>query len=343
MTEPAIKLNSISKSFSRNLAVDEVTLSIKKGERFVIFGCSGAGKSTLVRIIAGLESPDMGKVFFDGIDFTRKPPSERGIALLNQSPVLYPRMTVQQNLFAALKAKRIKKSEANERIASLLDQFSIASLANHLPSQISGGEAQRAALAKAMIVEPNLLLLDEPLSQLDARNRGAALKLLNEVSDRFQPTTLMVSHDPIDALQFADTIAILHDGRLVDCGAASRVYSLPSCRIAGELLSPFGMNWIDREQFGGMWRRFTEHLPDEERKRYVGFRCEAAHLQKDQKPQSVSLPVQVLRNQSVGFSRVIDLAAEQCQFRVLLDANFRESEDDYKLCVPHESIHCVEE
>ena len=343
MIEPAIKLNNISKAFSRKPALDDVTLSINKGERFVIFGCSGAGKSTLVRIVAGLESPDAGNVFFDGIDFTRKPPSERKIALLNQSPVLYPRMTVQQNLFAALKAKGIKKSEANERIALLLEQFSIASLANHLPSQISGGEAQRTALAKAMIVEPSLLLLDEPLSQLDARNRAAALKLLNEVSDQFQPTTLMVSHDPIDALQIADTIAILHEGRLVDCGSASRVYSLPSCRISGELLSPFGMNWIDREECGSTWERFTEYLPEEKRKRYVGFRCEDALLQMGDEPRCVTIPVQVLRNQSVGFSRLVDVKAEQCELRVLIDSKLGVSAADCTLCIPHASIHCVEE
>lgn len=210
-----------------------------------MFGCSGAGKSTLLRIIAGLETADRGTVKLDGHDAARLKPSHRGVSLLSQDAALYPQRTVAQNVASSAKKLKLERAALDRQVQQMLEQFSIAELRNKLPSEISGGQMQRVALAKALISQPKILLLDEPLSQLDGQTKEAAVDLLNMIHSEYRPTTVMVTHDPLDAMRMSDRLAVLHQGELLDAGDPDRLYKNPTSRIGGSLLSPFGMNWID--------------------------------------------------------------------------------------------------
>lgn len=272
-----IELQNVSKQFGSVSAVSNVSLTIQEHERFVLFGRSGAGKSTLLRLIAGLERPDHGHILFDNQDVHRIPAQRRGVAMLGQDAALYPQLSVFQNLKTIVKQRHASKRACQERIEGLLKQFHIEHVADNLPSQLSGGEGQRAALAKAMAAEHKVLLLDEPLSQLDNANRESAIEALDQVTEQFAPTMIMVSHDPMDALRFADRIGVMHEGRLVDVGEVMDVYHRPRCRISGQLLSPFGMNWIDQQTSPRLWQKFASEIESDSEvvsQRYLGIRGE---------------------------------------------------------------------
>lgn len=277
-----IEVIEVSKSFGsqsqKTLALRDVTLRIPSGSRCVMFGCSGAGKSTLLRIIAGLETADRGTVKLKGRDASRLKPAQRGVSLLSQDAALYPQRTVEQNVASSAKKLKLERAALDRQVQQMLEQFSIAELRNKLPSEISGGEMQRVALAKALISQPQILLLDEPLSQLDGQTKEAAVDLLNMVQNEYRPTTVMVTHDPLDAMRMSDMLAVLHQGNLLDAGVPDRLYKNPTSCIGGSLLSPLGMNWIDLDLLG---KNGVADIG-----RFLGFRPEDAVLEGRQKEAS---------------------------------------------------------
>ncbi|MEM7560475.1 MAG: ABC transporter ATP-binding protein [Planctomycetota bacterium] len=278
-----IEVIEVSKSFGsqpqKTLALRDVSLTIASGSRCVMFGCSGAGKSTLLRIIAGLETADRGTVKLNGHDAARLKPALRGVSLLSQDVALYPQRTVEQNVAISAKKLKLERAALDRQVQQMLEQFSIAELRNKLPSEISGGEMQRVALAKALISQPQILLLDEPLSQLDGQTKEAAVDLLNMVQSEYRPTTVMVTHDPLDAMRMSDTLAVLGQGELIDAGEPDRLYKTPTSRIGGSLLSPFGMNWIDMDLLGEAKNGMASG-------KFLGFRPEDAALEGRQKEAS---------------------------------------------------------
>jgi len=271
-----------------------------------MFGCSGAGKSTLLRIIAGLETADRGKVKLDGHDASRLKPAQRGVSLLSQDAALYPQRTVEQNVASSAKKLKLERAALDRQVQQMLQQFSIAELRNKLPSEISGGEMQRVALAKALISQPQILLLDEPLSQLDGQTKEAAVDLLNMVQNEYRPTTVMVTHDPLDAMRMSDMLAVLHQGKLLDAGVPDRLYKNPTSRIGGSLLSPFGMNWIDLDLRGEAKNGVADIG------RFLGFRPEDAVLEGRQKEahlccideEACSFAVEISGLQTLGFAQL---------------------------------------
>ncbi|MEM8736457.1 MAG: ABC transporter ATP-binding protein [Planctomycetota bacterium] len=268
---------SLHKDFGTFRALQDISFSVASGECLVLFGASGAGKTTLLRMIAGLEKPTSGRLELDGQDLRSLAANERGVALLSQSVSLYPQLSVWKNLESAIKGKsfagrRLAKSERESRITQMLSGFGIESLADKLPSQLSGGEAQRVAFARALVAEPKLLLLDEPLSQLDGPNRESAILLLKEVAERFRPTTIMVSHDPVDAMRLGDQVAVLNAGLLLDSGSPESVYRNPSCRASANMFGVWGMNWLEADQVS--WPNASPTDP----RRWIGFRPEAAEV-----------------------------------------------------------------
>ncbi|MFN3191718.1 MAG: ABC transporter ATP-binding protein [Aureliella sp.] len=266
--------NSLGKTFGNFEALRDISFSVGKGECLVLFGASGAGKTTLLRLIAGLEKPSTGRLELEGQNLDGVAASARGVALLSQSVSLYPQLNVRRNMEAALKGKQIAgsslaRAERAQRIDAMLAGFGVEALAEKLPSQLSGGESQRVAFARALVAEPKLLLLDEPLSQLDGPNRESAIALLKEVAQRFRPTTIMVSHDPVDAMRLGDQVAVLDAGNLLDSGSPENVYRNPSCRASADLFGVWGMNWFETD---------PRVLPSEHggKGRWMGFRPEAA-------------------------------------------------------------------
>lgn len=305
-----LELDSISKTFGSVQALRPISLSVEVGERLVLFGSSGAGKTTLLNLIAGLQSAGSGRIRLAGEDITDIEPSKRQVSMLSQSVSLYPQLSVHKNLEAAVQRLGLPRAERSQRIETLLQGFQISHLSGALPGDLSGGEKQRVAFARAMIAEPRLLLLDEPISQLDGPSRENAISLLDEVSSRFKPTTVLVSHDPIDAMRLADRIAIMHDGELVDFGTPEHVYRNPSCRLSGRLLGVHGMNWIDTqsEDCDENIRALTKSRSSRggETSRFFGFRPEAALVSVDSGQSVVQLSVRVERIYFVGSSFLVE-------------------------------------
>lgn len=239
-----ITLRNVSKHFGNTPAIVNVSLTIPLGKRVVVIGGSGAGKTTLLRVLAGLEPPDAGSIFSGDTDITQTPPHKRGIAMLSQDYAIYPQLTIERNLQAALEPLSLSSTDRHERIASALKWFELTELRERRPAQLSGGQLQRAALAKAIVRRPQLLLLDEPLSQLDLSLREQGRALIQSMTDQFGTTLVMVTHDPFDALRMADVLAVMERGELVQVDSPQAVYSSPKSRYVAELLSPFGINEV---------------------------------------------------------------------------------------------------
>ena len=242
-------LKGISKSFGQVHALVDIHLEIEAGKRLVLVGGSGAGKTTLLRILAGLESPDQGSIYCGEIDITCKPAHQRGIAMLSQDYAIYPHLTVERNLLAALEPLRLAVHERQERMEAALNWFGLFPLRDRRPAQLSGGQMQRAALAKALVRRPQLLVLDEPLSQLDATLHEESRELILSMTEQFGTTLLMVTHDSLDAMRLADRLAVLECGKLVQIDTPQIVYSQPKSRSIAETLSPFGINQIGQVCF----------------------------------------------------------------------------------------------
>jgi ABC-type sugar transport system ATPase subunit len=240
----ALQLVKLSKRFSQGAALTQLTLEVEQSSRLAIVGRSGAGKTTLLRIIAGLEAAEHGSVLIHGRDVTTAPANVRGLAMVTQDYALYPHLTVKQNLSAALNSLGLGSGESSARIEEALQWFAISELAARFPSQISGGQAQRVAVAKAVVRRPRILLLDEPFSQLDCTLRTEFRGLIKELVDCYAMTMVLVTHDALDALSLSTHIAVLEEGQLRQYDTAQTVYDQPKTRACAELLSPAGFNWL---------------------------------------------------------------------------------------------------
>lgn len=245
----SITLKGISKSFGKVRALVDINLEIEAGKRLVLIGGSGAGKTTLLRILAGLETPDDGAISCGTNDITLTPAHQRGIAMLSQDYAMYPHLTIERNLLAAIEPMRLSAQERTERLDAALNWFELLSLRDRRPAQLSGGQMQRAALAKALVRRPQLLVLDEPLSQLDPALREQSRALLLSMTEQFGMTLLMVTHDSLDAMRLADRLAVLECGKLVQVDSPQAIYRRPNSSSIAETLSPFGVNQIGQWSF----------------------------------------------------------------------------------------------
>ena len=241
---PLIELKDVSFHFSDQPILTNCQLTIETGERLVVMGSSGAGKTTLLRILAGLIQPSQGVVVMNGIPYKDSLPAQRHIALLTQDYALYPQLTIQQGLIAALKPLRISSSEILHRIDEVCKWFQLEGLLNRRPAELSGGQAQRAAFARAVVRRPRLLLLDEPLSQLDGSLRQELTAIVTDVAEAFQMTVCLVAHDCMEAFRIGTRLAVLEDGYIVQSGLPENLYNKPATPCIAELTSPFGINWI---------------------------------------------------------------------------------------------------
>lgn len=323
---PALELCDLSKQFRVGWAVNGVTLAIEPQAKLVVLGRSGAGKTTLLRLIAGLETPDRGSVRVSDQPANHLSPHQRELALVSQEFALYPQLTVQGNMLAALAPLKLSRSEQESRITETLGWFHIANLTERLPSELSGGQAQRVALAKAVVRRPKLLLLDEPLSQLDCMLRAELRALLEQVAEHYAMTLVIVTHDSMDALSLATHLAILENGQLAQFGPPASVYAHPTSVIAAELLSPFGINWLSFADQGpskspaGLETRAGEQ---------VGFRPEDAHCQLIEQisasertaDDELCLHGRLERMRHLGFSKLLTICTENSQTLHCLSTN----------------------
>jgi multiple sugar transport system ATP-binding protein len=244
-----VQINHISKQFDDVSAVNDVSLSVNEGELLVLLGPSGCGKTTLMRMIAGLETPSSGEILIGEQDVTMLPPRARNVAMVFQSYALYPHKTVYGNIVFPLKAQGIPKDEWKQRVEAAAQVLGIGGLLHRKPRQLSGGERQRVALARAMVRDPKVMLLDEPLSNLDAKLRASARDELQTFQRRLGVTTLFVTHDQIEAMGMGDRIAVMSEGKVRQIGTPIEVYNDSADTFVATFLGSPGMNLLQRNGF----------------------------------------------------------------------------------------------
>ena len=243
----AIAIRRVTKRFGDYLAVDDVSLAIASGSLTALLGPSGSGKSTLLRIVAGLEHPDEGSVSIHGDDATGLPPQKRGVGFVFQHYAAFKHMSVRDNVGFALKIRRRPKSEIRDRVGELLRLVQLDGLADRYPSQLSGGQRQRMALARALAAEPRVLLLDEPFGALDARVRKELRAWLRRLHEEVPVTTVLVTHDQEEAMDVADRVAVMNDGRIEQTGKPRDLYEHPANEFVMSFVGPanrLGEAWI---------------------------------------------------------------------------------------------------
>jgi sulfate transport system ATP-binding protein len=258
-----IAVNSVTKHFGDFTALEGVSLEVPEGSLTALLGPSGSGKSTLLRVISGLEVPDGGSIELDGVDVTRVAPQKRGIGFVFQHYAAFKHMTVRDNVAFGPKVRKRPKDEIRAKVDELLALVGLDGLAERYPAQLSGGQRQRMALARALAVEPSVLLLDEPFGALDANVRAELRAWLRRLHERVQVTTVLVTHDQEEAMEVADHIAVLREGRLEQVGAPRDLYERPAnefvmgflgpvSRMGGELIRPHDLLVLDKPEAGAI-------------------------------------------------------------------------------------------
>lgn len=238
----SLVLQEISKRFATTDVLHSVTIEVAKGQRVAVVGESGSGKTTLLRIVAGLEQPTSGRIHIDGRDVTTTPANKRGVGVVFQDYATYPRLSVAENLSVSLVGGGINRAEKDARLNEIADWLGLKGLLKRLPNELSGGQLQRVALGKVLMARPNLLLLDEPFSQLDVRLAEQMRHWLAECHRRYGMTQIMVTHDPFDALTCVDMLAVLTRGKLSQYAPPDEVRRHPRSLFAAQLTSPCGLN-----------------------------------------------------------------------------------------------------
>ncbi|MGD0267362.1 MAG: ABC transporter ATP-binding protein [Candidatus Methylomirabilota bacterium] len=228
MPTPAVELRSIVKRFGSHVAVDHFNLTVEKGELLSLLGPSGCGKTTTLRIIAGFVEPDEGEVLVMGENISSRPPHQRDMGMVYQSYALFPHMTVFDNVAYGLRMRKMARDKIEERVASVLELVHLRQMAERHPNQLSGGQQQRVALARAIAIEPKVLLLDEPLSNLDAKLRREMQVELRDLQRRLGITTIYVTHDQEEALTLSDRIVVMNSGRVMQIGEPHAIYRHPA-------------------------------------------------------------------------------------------------------------------
>jgi putrescine transport system ATP-binding protein len=233
---PYVRIERLTKKFGEFTAVDDVSLSIYRGEIFCLLGGSGCGKTTLLRMMAGFETPTAGTIAIDGVDVTAMPPYERPVNMMFQSYAIFPHMSVRKNVSFGLRQDRLPKSEIDGRVAEILKLVRLEGYAERAPHQLSGGQRQRVALARALVKRPKLLLLDEPLAALDRKLREHTQFELLNIQETTGVTFVVVTHDQEEAMTLATRIGVMNHGEIVQVGTPTEIYEYPGTRFVADFI-----------------------------------------------------------------------------------------------------------
>jgi sulfate/thiosulfate transport system ATP-binding protein len=231
-----IQVDGLSKMYRNFKAVDEISFSVNEGELAVLLGPSGSGKSTVLRMVAGLEKPDAGRIFLTGSDMTMQRVQNRNVGFVFQHYALFKHMTVEENIAFGLKVRKEEKEKIKQKVEELVDLVRLNGYQNHYPRQLSGGQRQRVALARALAPEPRILLLDEPFGALDARVRENLAQWLRNLHEQVSLTTILVTHDQKEAIEIADKIIVINRGKVEQCGNPRDVYGHPKSKFVASFV-----------------------------------------------------------------------------------------------------------
>ncbi|OWP51616.1 ABC transporter ATP-binding protein [Pseudomonas nitroreducens] len=282
-----LSVETLNKSYGTTTVFQDIDFAAERGEFVTLLGPSGCGKSTLLRCIAGLTAVDSGRILLDGEDIVPKSPQKRGIAMVFQSYALFPNMTVEQNVAFGLRMQKVPAAESAQRVREALEMVELGPLAARYPHQLSGGQCQRVALARSLVTRPRLLLLDEPLSALDARIRKHLREQIRRIQQELKLTTVFVTHDQEEALTLSDRIVLMNAGRIVQSGDAETLYTAPENAFAAGFIGNY--NLLDAAQ--------ATRLLDRPFRQQVAIRPESLRLSVEP---GEGIPVRVLSHSLLG-------------------------------------------
>ncbi|MCE4612975.1 MAG: ABC transporter ATP-binding protein [Desulfurococcales archaeon] len=340
-----VRLERVSKRFGRVVAVNNVNLQFPDGKFSALLGPSGSGKSTILYLIAGIYKPTLGKILFGDRDVTELPPKDRNVGLVFQNYALYPHMTVYDNIAFPLRLKKIDENAINDKVNNVSKLLRIQDLLERYPHQLSGGQQQRVALARALVKEPEVLLLDEPLSNLDALLRLTIRAEIKRLQQKLEITAIHVTHDQAEAMSMADYIAVIDRGSVQQVGSPWEVYnkprnlfvatfmgSPPSNVLPGRIVRENGI-WID---VGGSMvkppERMVELLRESELDDViVAFRPEHASIVKEPEEGYISIPAEVFVTEPLGRESIVTAMVGGSSVKVLMppEAEFKPGESVY--------------
>ena len=257
----SIDLLNVSKRWDNSVAVENLSLNVKDGELLVLLGPSGCGKTTTMRMIAGLEVPSEGKIKIGNKDVTKLEPKYRDVAMVFQTYSLYPQMTVYENIRFPLRARNIKKLEHDERVLEAAKMVELTKYLQRKPNSLSGGQRQRVALARAIVRSPIVFLMDEPLSNLDARLRLSMRNLIKQLHLKLQTTIIYVTHDQLEAMTLADRIVVMNEGKIEQIGTPKEIYEDPDTMFVAEFVGLPSMNLFNGHLLNGFFKANGINIP----------------------------------------------------------------------------------
>src|SRR3989441_7114850 len=327
-TGVAASVLSISKRFKKARVLEDITFDVAEGESLVLLGASGSGKTTILRIIAGLEQPDKGRVFLHGKDVTDLPARERGVGVIFQSYALFPRMTVEKNIGFGLKIRRVPSKERKETVNRLLELVQLEEHRKKYPWQLSGGQQQRVAIARTLAYKPQVLVFDEPFGALDAQTRVRLRREIRALLRQVKVPSIFITHDQEEALELGDRIAVLNEGRLEQVGTPDDVYNHPATEYVATFLG--AANLLLGVATGGAVEIGTAKLPAEkETKRFrdgqsvkLVFRPEDVFISQD-----ANLP-EGCRRLANGVIEEINFVGAYERLTIRLDLTHRKGDTD---------------
>ena len=314
-----VAVKKLVKRFGQVVAVDHITFEAKDKEFLVLLGPSGCGKTTTLRLIAGLETPDDGEIWIGDKLVNELPPKERDVAMVFQSYALYPHMKVYDNIAFPLKIRNLPKKEIDKRVHEIAKLLKIEELLNRYPRQLSGGQQQRVALGRALVREPRVFLMDEPLSNLDAKLRVYMRAELKRLQRELGITTIYVTHDQAEAMTMADKIVIMNEGRIEQIGVPSELYHKPATLFVAGFIGAPAMNFIDASlvyedskvllDSGFFKLELPDFIADMVRKERVsevvmGIRPEHVHIVEKKEPEAFEVEVYVI--EPLGGETIVD-------------------------------------
>ena len=311
MRSKGVRLVNIRKSFDGKIVLKGIDLEVKPGEFLVLLGPSGCGKTTTLRLIAGVERVDSGKIFIGDREMTHIPPQKRNVSMVFQNYAVFPHMSVFDNIAFGLRMKGFPREEINKRVREVAELLKIAELLERYPSQLSGGQRQRVAVARALATPFDVLLMDEPLSNLDALLRAEMRAELKRLHKQFGYTVVYVTHDQVEALTLGDRIAVMFDGEIYQIGTPDEIYEFPESVQVGRFIGTPPMNFIEASVKNGKLFVKSVEIPVSiggERELYIGIRPE--NLKVSEKPLVNSIEGRVIVRENLGFNEILNIEVD---------------------------------